>query len=71
MGHNFGMSHDSSGNSCPQSGMIMNAVMGSVSPTIFSSCSINYINSFFTNVYSVNGECLENLPKTVWGDPVI
>lgn len=71
MGHNFGMRHDSSGNSCPERGNIMNAVgSNSIFPTIFSSCSATYINSFFTNAYPVNGECLENEPSHRWGDPM-
>lgn len=47
MGHNFGMRHDSSGNACPSSGLIMEAVGGGDASTQFSSCSASYIASFF------------------------
>jgi len=70
MGHNFGMGHDSTGNDCEQSGYIMNAVMGATAPNQFSSCSVTYINSYFSSTYSENGECLENTPTHVEGDPI-
>eukprot|EP00928_Gymnodinium_smaydae_P013473 TRINITY_DN14911_c0_g1_i1.p1 TRINITY_DN14911_c0_g1~~TRINITY_DN14911_c0_g1_i1.p1 ORF type:complete len:1014 (-),score=140.30 TRINITY_DN14911_c0_g1_i1:189-3170(-) len=70
MGHNFGMGHDSQGNACSQSGKIMEAVGDSDPSKIFSSCSVKYIDDFFTNTYTSNGQCLENHPTTVFGDPV-
>eukprot|EP00929_Paragymnodinium_shiwhaense_P002450 TRINITY_DN10270_c0_g2_i1.p1 TRINITY_DN10270_c0_g2~~TRINITY_DN10270_c0_g2_i1.p1 ORF type:complete len:1288 (+),score=231.96 TRINITY_DN10270_c0_g2_i1:74-3937(+) len=70
MGHNFGMGHDSSSNACPQSGFIMEAVGDSEASTQFSECSISYIETFFNDVYESNGECLENSPTRVFGDPV-
>jgi len=70
MGHNFGMHHDSSGNDCPSSGLIMEAVGDSDPSEQFSSCSVTYITSFFDNTYASNGQCLENLPTRVEGDPI-
>jgi len=70
MGHNFGMHHDSSGNACPQSGLIMEAVGGGDASTQFSSCSNTYITSFFSETYLKNGLCLENTPSRVEGDPI-
>jgi hypothetical protein len=64
MGHNFGMQHDSQGNTCAQSGFIMNAVITST-PTVFSSCSHDYYQQFI-NSFS----CLENVPTSKWGNPV-
>jgi len=58
------MQHDSTGNSCPASGFIMNAVI-TTTPTQFSSCSQDYYNQFI-NSYT----CLENVPTTKWGKPV-
>ncbi|CAJ1408827.1 unnamed protein product [Effrenium voratum] len=68
MGHNFGMSHDSG--SCPQSGLVMAAVGTSDAADQFSSCSVSDITTFFTKVYDRNGQCLENKPSKVFGDPV-
>eukprot|EP00927_Polykrikos_kofoidii_P078164 TRINITY_DN7501_c0_g1_i3.p1 TRINITY_DN7501_c0_g1~~TRINITY_DN7501_c0_g1_i3.p1 ORF type:complete len:1080 (-),score=160.16 TRINITY_DN7501_c0_g1_i3:72-3311(-) len=72
MGHNFGMRHDSSGNACPSSGLIMEAVGGGDPSTQFSSCSVTYIDNFFSGngAYESNGKCLENRPTKVFGDPV-
>ena len=39
IGHNLGSLHDSYSNSCPASGFIMNAIIGSNAPTQFSGCS--------------------------------
>jgi len=63
MGHNFGFNHDSSGNTCAQSGYIMNAVMSSV-PTAFSQCSATY----FTGFVSLGRTCLNNEPTRQWTD---
>eukprot|EP00928_Gymnodinium_smaydae_P032936 TRINITY_DN23736_c0_g5_i1.p1 TRINITY_DN23736_c0_g5~~TRINITY_DN23736_c0_g5_i1.p1 ORF type:complete len:952 (+),score=115.04 TRINITY_DN23736_c0_g5_i1:61-2916(+) len=70
MGHNFGMHHDSSNNKCPQSGLIMEAVGGGDASEQFSSCSVTYISEYFKSTYARNGECLENMPTRVFGDPV-
>jgi len=70
IGHNLGMHHDSSGNACPQSGLIMEAVGGGDISMQFSHCSVSYIDTFFQQAYDVNGACLENLPTQVFGDPV-
>lgn len=68
LGHNFGMAHDSSGNSCPASGFIMNAILNpnpdqSQLP-VFSDCSATYFHSF--SQFS----CLLNQPTTSGLDPV-
>ena len=65
MGHNFRMHHDSSGNACPQSGLIMQAVGGGDAATLFSSGSVAYITSYFSDTYPSNGQRLENLPIRV------
>merc|ERR1719482_1477903 len=70
MGHNFGMHHDSSGNACPQSGLIMEAVGDSDPSSVFSSCSVTYITTYFSTTYPEVGQCLENMPTQVYGDPV-
>eukprot|EP00931_Biecheleriopsis_adriatica_P053105 TRINITY_DN31029_c0_g1_i3.p1 TRINITY_DN31029_c0_g1~~TRINITY_DN31029_c0_g1_i3.p1 ORF type:complete len:844 (+),score=140.85 TRINITY_DN31029_c0_g1_i3:270-2534(+) len=69
MGHNFGMRHDAGG-ACPTSGHVMEAVGGGDPPTEFSSCSAGDLNSFLSKTYSINGECLENKPSKVFGDPI-
>eukprot|EP00930_Biecheleria_cincta_P081932 TRINITY_DN7144_c0_g1_i2.p1 TRINITY_DN7144_c0_g1~~TRINITY_DN7144_c0_g1_i2.p1 ORF type:complete len:1087 (+),score=126.63 TRINITY_DN7144_c0_g1_i2:455-3262(+) len=69
MGHNLGMSHDGSDNGCATSGNIMEAVGGGPTPDRFSSCSVNYITTFFNEVYP-QAACLENRPTRVFGDPV-
>lgn len=43
IGHNFGSSHDSDGNSCAASGFVMNAIIGAL-PEKFSSCSEEVIS---------------------------
>mmetsp|Transcript_26673 Transcript_26673/g.61365 ORF Transcript_26673/g.61365 Transcript_26673/m.61365 type:complete len:965 (-) Transcript_26673:60-2954(-) len=68
MGHNFGMNHDSDGNSCPGG-----SIMGAGDPDTtkeFSSCSAAYLNNFFESTYTRNGQCLENYPATVLGEPL-
>ncbi|XP_013870141.1 disintegrin and metalloproteinase domain-containing protein 19 [Austrofundulus limnaeus] len=64
MGHNFGMSHDSTG--CCQAkpedgGCIMAAATGSPFPRVFSSCNVQELKSFLS---SGGGKCLFNLPNT-------
>ena len=67
IGHNLGMQHDSSGNSCAQSGFIMNAVVNpSAAPTTFSTCSLQYYNTWAQS----SGSCLNNVPTTQYGAPI-
>eukprot|EP00930_Biecheleria_cincta_P046300 TRINITY_DN3192_c0_g1_i6.p1 TRINITY_DN3192_c0_g1~~TRINITY_DN3192_c0_g1_i6.p1 ORF type:complete len:1041 (+),score=103.50 TRINITY_DN3192_c0_g1_i6:366-3125(+) len=72
MGHNFGMRHDDGTSNCPQSGLIMEAIGGGAASTQFSSCSAAYLVDFFSSngAYDENGQCLENSPTQVYGDPV-
>jgi len=71
-GHNFGMGHDGINNNCASSGNIMaSSGDASTSPDdAFSSCSATSVNNFFTSTYGKNGQCLENFPSTVMGDPL-
>jgi len=70
IGHNLGMHHDSSGNSCPQSGLIMNAVLSGTAPDTFSKCSVDYINGYFSELYGQSvGACMDDKPTKVFGDP--
>merc|ERR1719324_69890 len=48
----------------------MEAVGDANPSTQFSDCSVSNIQSFFTNSYVGNGNCLENMPTQVYGDPV-
>jgi hypothetical protein len=67
LGHLLGAQHDGSGNACPVSGFIMNAVLV-FPPTTFSSCSTTVINA-------VQSACLANgarfsigqVPSGLWG----
>jgi hypothetical protein len=66
MGHNFGMLHDDSpdpnwGNACPESGYIMNAVLG-ITPDVFSSCS----KAYYVDSLSRTSTCLTNIPEVQW-----
>jgi len=63
MGHNFGFSHDSVGNTCANTGYIMNAVM-SVVPDTFSNCSVAYMDDFV----ALGRTCLDDAPTTAWTD---
>lgn len=66
LGHNFGMSHDSQGNACPQTGFIMNAAANTRQPpSRFSACSLTYYAAFM----ATNPDCLDNAPTQQWGDP--
>eukprot|EP00756_Hemistasia_phaeocysticola_P002200 Hpha_TRINITY_DN11515_c0_g3::TRINITY_DN11515_c0_g3_i1::g.32279::m.32279/K08614/ADAM28; disintegrin and metalloproteinase domain-containing protein 28 len=72
MGHNFGMEHDDQGtNGCHSSDYVMAAESSSTSnQTVFSSCSADYINTYFANDYgSTVSSCLDNKPVQVFGDP--
>lgn len=75
LGHNFGSSHDSTGNVCPASGFIM-AAIGSendaINPT-WSSCSVSAVSTYIQS----NGFCLSSSARqvitntTACGDGVI
>jgi hypothetical protein len=65
MGHNFGMRHDSDGNTCAESGIIMNAKTDvNNPPELFSSCSKTYFSAYIGGIV-----CLDNTPIRRWGDP--
>ncbi|XP_068444755.1 disintegrin and metalloproteinase domain-containing protein 19 isoform X2 [Clinocottus analis] len=64
MGHNFGMSHDSTG--CCQAkaedgGCIMAAATGHPFPRVFNGCNLKELKSYLS---SGGGKCLFNLPNT-------
>ncbi|XP_049898058.1 disintegrin and metalloproteinase domain-containing protein 19 [Epinephelus moara] len=64
MGHNFGMSHDSTG--CCQAkaedgGCIMAAATGHPFPRVFNACNLKELKSYLS---SGGGKCLFNLPNT-------
>uniref|UniRef100_A0A8C3GAU6 ADAM metallopeptidase domain 19b n=1 Tax=Cyclopterus lumpus TaxID=8103 RepID=A0A8C3GAU6_CYCLU len=64
MGHNFGMSHDSTG--CCQAkaedgGCIMAAATGHPFPRLFNGCNLKELKSYLS---SGGGKCLFNLPNT-------
>ncbi|XP_054453077.1 disintegrin and metalloproteinase domain-containing protein 19 [Anoplopoma fimbria] len=64
MGHNFGMSHDSTG--CCQAkaedgGCIMAAATGHPFPSVFNDCNLKELKSYLS---SGGGKCLFNLPNT-------
>uniref|UniRef100_A0A8D0AIA9 ADAM metallopeptidase domain 19 n=1 Tax=Sander lucioperca TaxID=283035 RepID=A0A8D0AIA9_SANLU len=64
MGHNFGMSHDSTG--CCQAkaedgGCIMAAATGHPFPRVFNDCNLKELRSYLS---SGGGKCLFNLPNT-------
>lgn len=47
MGHNFSLEHDSTGNICPATGFIMNAVtILNNAPTAFSDCSLTDLSEY-------------------------
>ncbi len=65
MGHNLFMQHDGNGNTCDKASYIM-ASVGSpygARPDSFSSCSIGYVEQFFSShTYSTILKCLDNKP---------
>ena len=61
IGHNLGMSHDSTGNSCPSNGYIMSPSRGTKGETVWSSCSRNYMAS-------LDLPCLTDQPAAQSGD---
>jgi hypothetical protein len=71
LGHNLGMKHDSSGNSCPESGFFMNAIVSEVMPEAFSSCSVQYFRKLVTEkLILTKTNCMENYPTKRWGEAV-
>uniref|UniRef100_A0A671PN60 Zinc metalloproteinase-disintegrin-like batroxstatin-1 n=1 Tax=Sinocyclocheilus anshuiensis TaxID=1608454 RepID=A0A671PN60_9TELE len=60
MGHNLGMSHDSSSCVCSDGTCIMTAALSYFIPQHFSSCSSS---SYVDYLNSKNPECLMNMPK--------
>ncbi|XP_075238230.1 disintegrin and metalloproteinase domain-containing protein meltrin [Lycorma delicatula] len=67
MGHNFGMEHDSAGCECPEERCIMAPSSSSMSPTHWSSCSMEYLAFAFEHGMDY---CLRNKPKGLFGSPV-
>ncbi|XP_062399142.1 disintegrin and metalloproteinase domain-containing protein 28 [Sardina pilchardus] len=69
MGHNFGMSHDTSSCVCPDKSCIMAAALSYTIPQKFSSCSSNGFNDYLNNR---NPECVLNKPdyKELVTEPV-
>eukprot|EP00823_Brevimastigomonas_motovehiculus_P004467 TRINITY_DN2957_c0_g1_i1.p1 TRINITY_DN2957_c0_g1~~TRINITY_DN2957_c0_g1_i1.p1 ORF type:complete len:814 (-),score=84.93 TRINITY_DN2957_c0_g1_i1:237-2678(-) len=61
MGHNLYMRHDGSGNTCPTSGYIMNAVLATI-PTEWSTCSHDYYYEWL----DYGASCLNNVPTKSW-----
>jgi hypothetical protein len=58
------MNHDSTDNACAQSGFIMNAVLKSPTPTVFSTCSVTYQVGFMSTSHIT---CLDNQPTKQYG----
>jgi len=44
-------------------------VLSGSPPDLFSTCSVAYMEQYFATTYN-NRDCLDNVPSTVWGDPV-
>jgi hypothetical protein len=55
IGHNLGMSHDSSGNDCPSNGFIMSPSRGTKGECVWSTCSREHMRN-------LDLECLDNKP---------
>jgi len=71
LGHNLGMQHDGiadvGSGSCPKSGFIMNAEIGTTPPTQFSSCSLDFYRKWASTGAD---SCLLNAPTQRYGDAV-
>ncbi|XP_072047065.1 disintegrin and metalloproteinase domain-containing protein 12-like [Amphiura filiformis] len=70
MGHNLGFQHDTYICQCTGKdigGCIMQPVSGFPPPTVFSSCSIDYLSSSLERGI---GACLFNYPSDIFGGPV-
>jgi len=61
IGHNLGMNHDSTRNSCNSNGFIMSPSRGTKGETVWSSCSRDHIQS-------LDLECLRDKPVTMSSD---
>ncbi|XP_043939043.1 zinc metalloproteinase-disintegrin-like batroxstatin-1 isoform X2 [Protopterus annectens] len=59
MGHNLGMSHDTSSCDCPSGSCIMQASLSSTFPREFSSCSRQSFQSFLLDKMP---QCIQNIP---------
>ncbi|XP_060762638.1 zinc metalloproteinase-disintegrin-like crotastatin [Neoarius graeffei] len=62
MGHNLGMSHDSTSCTCASDSCIMAAILSYKVPELFSSCSVT---NFVTFLNTRNPECLLNKPQAI------
>ncbi|XP_049859100.1 pneumococcal serine-rich repeat protein [Schistocerca gregaria] len=67
MGHNFGMEHDTAECKCPSERCIMAPSSSSMSPTHWSSCSLEYLALAFEHGMDY---CLRNKPKSLFDGPV-
>lgn len=67
MGHNFGMEHDTNNCKCDSDKCIMSASSSSVSPTHWSSCSIDQLNFAFHHGMNY---CLKNKPQKLFDSPI-
>ena len=61
IGHNLGMSHDSSNNACPSNGYIMSPSRGTKGETVWSECSKRFMAS-------LDEACLTDTPAVQSGD---
>lgn len=66
LGHNFGMEHDTESCKCVDERCIMSASSSSISPTHWSSCSIDQLNYAFHHGMNY---CLKNKPKKLFDSP--
>ncbi|KAM4036231.1 zinc metalloproteinase-disintegrin-like VAP1 [Anomaloglossus baeobatrachus] len=60
MGHNFGMSHDTSACSCSADSCIMAPSLSSNTPFLFSSCSLTTFQEF---IYDKMPQCIRDVPS--------
>ncbi|XP_068084818.1 uncharacterized protein [Anabrus simplex] len=67
MGHNFGMEHDTPECKCPKERCIMAPSSSSMSPTEWSSCSLEYLALAFEHGMDY---CLRNKPTRLFDSPV-
>ncbi|KAI5714505.1 hypothetical protein M8J77_000812 [Diaphorina citri] len=67
MGHNLGMEHDTTECTCPSDRCIMAPSSSSVSPTEWSSCSLEYLALSFDHGMDY---CMRNKPKALFDSPV-
>ncbi|XP_050435802.1 disintegrin and metalloproteinase domain-containing protein 28 [Adelges cooleyi] len=67
MGHNLGMEHDTDTCDCPDERCVMAPSSGSMSPTHWSSCSMEYLAFAFQRGMDY---CLRNKPEKLFESPV-